>query len=94
MSCDYEIQEVPVRRNARGREIRVNYKRVMLRGKMVGLILDGRENEIVFTGHILDHECDGLMKWFSGIIGEEGVERHPPILEQEPYDEQEDDFDL
>ena len=93
MSCDYEIQEVPTRMK-KGREVRVNYKRVMLRGKMVGIILDGRPNGIVFTGHILGHECDGLMEWFSGIIGEEGVERHPPILEPEPYDEQEDDFDL
>ena len=94
MSCDYEIQEVPVRHNARGREIRVNYKRVMLRGKMVGLILDGRENEIVFTGHILEHECDGLMEWFSGIIGEQGVERHPAIMLPEVDHEPEEDFEI
>lgn len=88
---DYEIQDAPL--NKRGNP--VPFRRVMMRGKQVGLILRGRENEVVFTGHILNHECDELMEWFSGIIGEKGVERHPPILKPEPYDyEQEDDFDL
>lgn len=88
---DYEIRDVFVEK--KGVEIPLPFKRVMCRGKQVGIVLDGRGTEIIFTAPILHHDCDGLMEWFSGIIGEEGVERHPPVMNQEPEYEQEEDYD-